>query len=67
MRYALVNLTENLVANVVEIGEADGSNAPAGFLHVASETASIGDGWDGAAIVEKTRPTVQAKAQPVVR
>lgn len=56
MRYALIDLSSSRVVNVVEIEEGDGSSDPEGMIHVASETASIGDGWDGASFVPPPVP-----------
>lgn len=57
MRYALIEVTSGIVINVVEIDDGDGSTDPEGCTHVASETANIGDSWDG---VKFTRPNIQA-------
>lgn len=51
MRYALIDLGTNLVVNVVEIDPNDGSVTPANHLTIQSDTANIGDSWDGAHIV----------------
>ena len=56
MKYALIDLSENTVVNIVEIEPGDGSQTPDGFQAVQSDAAAIGDGWDGSALV----PQVQA-------
>jgi hypothetical protein len=48
MRYALIQ--DNLVANVVELDDAANWHTPTDLL-VQSDTASIGDGYDGANII----------------
>lgn len=55
MRYALIDLAQNLVVNVVKVEPNDGSATPDGFLLFASPTAGIGDSWDGANIVPAPR------------
>jgi hypothetical protein len=47
MRYALVE--SGVVVNVVEVVEGDGSTAQEGQALVPSDTANIGDLWDGSA------------------
>lgn len=59
MRYALIDLSTNVVSNVVEIAEGDGSTTPAGFLTLASDTADIGDSWDGEKFILKQQPSLE--------
>jgi hypothetical protein len=54
MRYAVINTATNLVENVVVIDAGDGSQDLPGHIHVQSDTANIGDGWNGMAIVPQT-------------
>jgi len=56
MRYAIIDLSTNLVANVAEIEPGDGSTQPEGTLNFQSDTAGIGDSWDGTSIVPKPAP-----------
>lgn len=51
MRYALIDLSTNVVVNVVEIDPNDGSKDPDGFQTVPSDTAGIGFAWDGAEFI----------------
>lgn len=61
MRYALIDLSLGKIVNVVEIEPNDGSKEPAGFIHVQSDDAAIGDDWDGQQIV-KAAPVDDALA-----
>ena len=56
MRYALIRVSDSLVENVVEVVEGDGSQPPEGFLLVASETAAIGDSYDGESFISNEPP-----------
>ena len=56
MRYAIIDLATNLVVNVAEIEPGDGSTQPEGTLNFQSDTAGIGDNWDGIKIVPKPIP-----------
>ena len=56
MRYAIIDLSTNLVVNVAEIEPGDGSTQPEGTLNFQSDTAGIGDSWDGTSIVPKPEP-----------
>ena len=56
MRYAIIDLSTNLVVNVAEIEPGDGSTQPEGTLNFQSDTAGIGDSWDGTSIVPKPAP-----------
>lgn len=62
MRYAFIDTNSNLVVNVVEIIDGDTSTEPHGFLNVRSDTANIGDGWNGTAIVPKPVPPTLPRA-----
>jgi len=61
MQYALIDLAANLVVNVVAIEPGDGSSEPEGFIHVQSDTAGIGDSWDGTNIVPKPVPPMEPR------
>ena len=56
MRYAIIDLATNLVVNVAEIEPGDGSTQPEGTLNFQSDTAGIGDSWNGISIVPKPVP-----------
>jgi hypothetical protein len=56
MRYALINLGLGKVVNVVEIDSDDGSVDPNGCIHVQSDSANIGDIWDGSSIISVSPP-----------
>jgi hypothetical protein len=56
MRYAIIDLSTNLIVNVAEIEPGDGSTQPEGTLNFQSDTAGIGDSWDGTSIVPKPVP-----------
>jgi hypothetical protein len=55
MRAALIDLVSGLVVNVV-VADASDHAAPDGFLLVNSDTANIGDTWDGTQIVITPHP-----------
>lgn len=56
MRHAVINVTTGIVENVAEIVDGDGSTPEIGFIFVASETAGIGDTWDGTQIIAAPLP-----------
>ena len=61
MRYAIIDLSTKLVINMAEIELGDGSTQPEGFLNVQSQTANIGDSWDGTSIVPKPTPPPEVR------
>ena len=61
MRYAIIDLSTNLVVNVAEIEPGDGSTQPEGTLNFQSDTAGIGDSWDGTNITPKPAPPWEIK------
>ena len=61
MRYAIIDLATNLVVNVAEIEPGDGSTQPEGTLNFQSDTAGIGDSWDGTSIVPKPTPPPEVR------
>jgi hypothetical protein len=61
MRYAIIDLSTKLVINMAEIEPGDGSTQPEGFLNVQSQTANIGDSWDGTNIVLKPAPPPEVR------
>lgn len=58
MRVAVINLQSNKVENVGVVDDGDGSKAPDGYVFVISDSANIGDGWDGANIIPQPQPPV---------
>jgi hypothetical protein len=56
MRIAVIDLASNLVVNVAHVEDGDGSTEPDGFLHIESNSANIGDSWDGTNIIPKPEP-----------
>lgn len=61
MRYAIIDLSTNLVVNVAEIEPGDGSTQPEGTLNFQSDTANIGDSWDGTSIIPQPAPPWEIK------
>ena len=59
MRAAVVDLSSNLVVNVVR-ADAGTDAAPDGCLFVNSDVANIGDSWNGTQIVARVVPVVSA-------
>lgn len=62
MRYALVNDSTGLVENTVVIGDESGvpvelrSKPPQGYSHIQTDTAGIGDTWNGSAFIPANPP-----------
>jgi hypothetical protein len=67
MRYALIKILDGLVENVIELSNPADWNVPNGYQLLSSETASVGDTWNGEEFI-KPEPspediTAQKKAQ----
>lgn len=53
MRAALIQESNNTVVNIIELEENAKWQAPSGFFVRFTETAAIGDVWDGEKITAK--------------
>ena len=57
IRTAIIDAASNLVTNIVRFDGAIPETPLPGQTWIASETANIGDTWDGTAFVPKPTPT----------
>lgn len=66
MRVAVINLKTGLVENVAQVEDGDGSAPEDGFQFVPSDSAAIGDSWDGTNIIPAPQPVVEESLQPAL-